>query len=184
MGNCGPFKKANKQAEKQSTNNFTRSLTDSGIMKGDEFNKVKRQQTSASTQKRRPTLFGPSMRNDVSVTDVPTAIVVDRKKTHKDLEIIRKGLSQHFLFNSLSEDNLKAIVTEMKYYTIINPNEIVFLQGDDGHNFFIVASGKLQVIVDGEPKSIITKGNGFGEMALMHNSKRSATIKTLERSSM
>ena len=50
--------------------------------------------------------------------------------------------------------------------------------GEDGDYFYIVDNGSFQVIVDGKPVSTIGEGSSFGELALLYNSPRAATIRS------
>ena len=55
-------------------------------------------------------------------------------------------------------------------------NETLFLQGDIGNKAYIIVHGSLDVIVDGKKVGIMSDGEVFGEMALLLNQNRSATI--------
>lgn len=46
-------------------------------------------------------------------------------------------------------------------------------------NFFILVHGKLVVLINDEVKKFIYTGEGFGELALIHDTYRTATIKTV-----
>ena len=39
----------------------------------------------------------------------------------------------------------------------------------------------MQIIVNDESKKTLTKGEGFGELALLYNAPRSASVKALDR---
>jgi len=67
------------------------------------------------------------------------------------------------------------------FYAEVNSGEYVFKQGDDASSFFIVESGSLDVIVNDKYVRTIKRGDGFGELALLYNSRRSASIKAKER---
>ncbi|CAG9322201.1 PKG_21 [Blepharisma stoltei] len=116
--------------------------------------------------------------------EAPSALIIDKQKTERDREFLKEALKKHFIFNSLPKESINNIIESLKYYTIASGGETIFNQGESGKNFFIVASGKLERIIDGEIRGIIAKGAGFGELALLHNSKRSATIKTVERTAL
>jgi CRP-like cAMP-binding protein len=62
--------------------------------------------------------------------------------------------------------------------------EIIFSKGDIGDFLYIIISGKVQVLkeVNGKMESIAQIGEGeyFGEMALLNQKQRNATIRCLE----
>jgi hypothetical protein len=65
-----------------------------------------------------------------------------------------------------------------------NAGEVIFNEGDPGRDVYVVKSGTVQVLVkgrDGGHELISTLGPGdhFGEMALLRNAPRNATIRTV-----
>ena len=60
----------------------------------------------------------------------------------------------------------------------------VIKQNDVGETLFLIIRGRVQVLVEAGGKEVllnsIEAGGAFGEMALIDNSPRSATIRTLE----
>jgi MFS family permease len=61
----------------------------------------------------------------------------------------------------------------------VPPDVVVIRQGDRGDAFYVVESGSLAVDVDGarRPTGLVA-GTGFGEIALLHDVPRTATITT------
>lgn len=115
--------------------------------------------------------------------DAPNALVVDKPKGPKDIEIITNALNKHFIFTSLTEENRSSLISQMKHYTLA-PHEIVFEQEQPGVNFFVIASGQLEVLVNQRRVNVLSPGDSFGELALLHDSVRSATVITIERTTM
>ncbi|OMJ88882.1 hypothetical protein SteCoe_2545 [Stentor coeruleus] len=115
--------------------------------------------------------------------DAVTAVIVDRLKTSRDVDIISNALNKHFIFTSLTAENRVMVISHMKLYTM-GPKETVFEQGCPGNTFFVVASGKLEVLVNSKRVNVLGAGDSFGELALLHDSPRSASIYTTEKVSM
>lgn len=55
-------------------------------------------------------------------------------------------------------------------------DEIVMKQGDDGDCLYVVDRGELDVLYSGEKVASLGPGRAFGEIALMYNCPRTATI--------
>ena len=115
--------------------------------------------------------------------EAQTAKVSNKPKTNEDKLLIKKSLLAHFLFTHLPEENIDQIIGEMKFYEL-EPKQIIFRQGDPGFNFFVLASGSVEVVINGLSKGTMLPGKGFGELALIHDSKRTATIKTVDKVQM
>lgn len=123
-------------------------------------------------------------KNIVQTTeDAPNAVITNREKSGKDLEIILEALSKHFVFKGLRKDLHQAIVSHMKLYEL-GPNEIIFEQDQFGNNFFVVESGELEVLIGNHRVNLLHTGDSFGELALLHDSPRSATIKTTTKTNL
>jgi MFS family permease len=58
--------------------------------------------------------------------------------------------------------------------------EIVFRQGDAGDLFYIVEDGRVAIEIDGEQVSDAWPGEAFGEIALLKDVPRTATVKAVD----
>jgi CRP-like cAMP-binding protein len=54
--------------------------------------------------------------------------------------------------------------------------DTVIRQGDGGEHFYVVESGRLEVAVDGQPRPPLGPGDSFGEIAMMRDVPRTASI--------
>lgn len=107
--------------------------------------------------------------------------VIEREQTLEEQEEILQSLTGHFIFNSLPKENLQTLVTEFKLYSF-DSGKTVYLQGSIGNNFYVVASGMVEVIIFEKSICKIGKQGNFGELALLHDSPSTSTIKTIEKS--
>ena len=137
---------------------------------------------SRKNLKQKAAVADSRLRNSVT-SDAPTAIVVEKSKTDQDIKLIIQSLEKHFIFNSLTNSQRKAIIQCMKFFELA-PSQIVFEQGTKGSAFFIIASGRVEVIINDKKVTALKPGDSFGELALLHDTLRSATVKTLIKTSL
>lgn len=88
---------------------------------------------------------------------------------------IRTAISNNFLFKNLDEEQYADVVNAMveKREPI---NTHVIEQGAVGDYFYIVESGKLDCFINGKKVTSYGPGGSFGELALMYNAPRAASI--------
>ncbi|CAI2371145.1 unnamed protein product [Moneuplotes crassus] len=98
---------------------------------------------------------------------------------------IRNRLSESFLFNSLDEKEFEIVIDAMTEVKLA-PGEVIIKEGDDGDYLYVVETGQLQCskIFPGntEPTNLIvySPGGAFGELALLYNAPRAATITAID----
>lgn len=109
--------------------------------------------------------------------DEPIKVVPKTDDQRKRLQVVSKKV---MLLNRLEEDQLTNVLDAMEERQV-TADEIVIQQGDDGDNFYVIDSGNYDIYIDGDngPTRVGSyDGSGFfGELALMYNMPRAATIK-------
>jgi MFS family permease len=60
------------------------------------------------------------------------------------------------------------------------PDRAVVSQGDAGHHFYVIAAGRAEVEVDEARVGELATGDSFGEIALLRDVPRTATVRALE----
>jgi CRP-like cAMP-binding protein len=80
-------------------------------------------------------------------------------------------------FAELSDEDLQAIVdkVQMQYFAA---DHMIFEEGDSGDIMYIIKRGQAQVVRDNTILAVLSDGQFFGEMALVSDEPRNATIKT------
>lgn len=83
------------------------------------------------------------------------------------------------LFSGLSADELLP-VGEIASEATLASGEVVFEEGDPGERFYVITSGRVDVLRQGRTLATLGPGDCFGEMALLDGTTRSATVRALD----
>lgn len=109
-------------------------------------------------------------------------------KTPEQEARLRTAVSKNFLFTHLDEEQFSQVLLALVEKLIPNKGMRVITQGDVGDYFYVVERGLFDVYVnpegkmmpgaEGLGKKVASSGPGdsFGELALMYNAPRAATI--------
>jgi MFS family permease len=89
----------------------------------------------------------------------------------RHLDLLR-GIS---IFRPLPGATLEQLARDLRPVQVPAGNEIV-RQGEPGDRFYIVSGGEVDVRVDGGPATPLRAGQFFGEIALLRNVPRTATV--------
>ncbi|KAL6707270.1 hypothetical protein ACN47E_004258 [Coniothyrium glycines] len=118
------------------------------------------------------------------------------QKTQDQLSRLRTAVSGNFLFSHLDDDQSAQVLGALHEKPIPTKGIKVIQQGDVGDYFYVVEngsfdihvnkSGKLEAGPDGLGDKVGTVGPGgsFGELALMYNAPRAATVISTETSTL
>ena len=108
------------------------------------------------------------------------ALRKEEKKTPEQLERIKAVLKAHSAFGQMDDVLIDQIAHAMRT-TYAADGEFVITQGDAGDAFYVVGEGTLEAYV-GEGSTVAVKsyaaGDSFGELALMYDCPRAASVKS------
>lgn len=100
-------------------------------------------------------------------------------KTDEQRCRLQEACKDILLFKNLDQEQLSQVLDAM-FEKIVKTDEHVIDQGDDGDNFYVIERGTYDILVtkDNQTRSVGQYDNrgSFGELALMYNTPRAATI--------
>lgn len=98
------------------------------------------------------------------------------QKTPEERNRIQAMIAGNILFNHLDQKAVKQVLDAFFPVEKVD-GDVIINQGDQGDNFYIVDSGVVEIFKDGEKVMTCTEAMSFGELALMYNAPRAATVK-------
>ncbi|KAJ5888113.1 cAMP-dependent protein kinase regulatory subunit [Penicillium taxi] len=116
-------------------------------------------------------------------------------KTDEQLARLKTAVSSNFLFAHLEDEQFKTVLDALVEKPIPAKGIKVISQGDAGDYFYIVEHGSFDIYIhplgsvqpgpDGMGNKVGSTGPGgsFGELALMYNSPRAATVISIDAKS-
>lgn len=114
------------------------------------------------------------------------------QKTPEQLERLKKAISGNFLFSHLEDDQSAQVLGALVEKPVPARGIKIITQGDAGDYFYVVEKGSFEVYVNpsgalqpgpdgmGQKVGEIAEGGSFGELALMYNAPRAATVVSAE----
>uniref|UniRef100_A0A8D0CUS3 cAMP-dependent protein kinase type II-alpha regulatory subunit n=1 Tax=Sander lucioperca TaxID=283035 RepID=A0A8D0CUS3_SANLU len=96
-------------------------------------------------------------------------------KTDEQRCRLQESCRDILLFKTLDQEQFSEVLDAM-FELRVQPLEHVIDQGDDGDNFYVIERGVYDIIVMGVTVGQYDNKGSFGELALMYNTPRAATI--------
>jgi DNA-binding response OmpR family regulator len=108
----------------------------------------------------------------------------------EELETLDRAefLARTEVFSGLEKSQLEKVGRSLDDL-VLNKDEVVFTEGEEGDSFYIIAKGSVRVVKSGQGQeeeiiAILETGTNFGEMALVGRETRSATVVTNDPSTL
>jgi Cyclic nucleotide-binding domain/Major Facilitator Superfamily len=99
---------------------------------------------------------------------------IDAAIAHRDKEI--DVLNDVAMFRPLPMPAIDELAMHVDDVHVAAGQE-VFRQGDHGDRFYVIEDGEAEVLGDGRLIRALRSGDGFGEIALLHDTLRTATVR-------
>jgi len=99
-------------------------------------------------------------------------------RSHVKTELIEL-LRVNSIFAALPPPTIEHLASKL-IPTTVEAGATVVRQGESGDRYYIVQSGRCEVWIDGEKAAEVGPGEGFGEIALLRDVPRTATVKAVE----
>lgn len=103
--------------------------------------------------------------------------------TNEQYQTVTGALGQLFYGSDqpLSEKNKNFLLRKM-IRTVVPPKQRVVTEGEEGMSVYVIESGSLDISINGNVIRQLQSGNIFGELALIFNAPRGASVDTVTES--
>lgn len=123
-------------------------------------------------KKRRQQIIGEKM-NETEIMSKSVDVVSKSEETRVKLQTV---LHRHFLFNQLRDYELEDVIDVMRPQYVSEGDVIIEQGAPDGDLFYILEEGQCEIIINDESLGYLESGSSFGDLALLYNCPRAATI--------
>nr|CCA14945.1 conserved unknown protein putative [Albugo laibachii Nc14] len=89
-----------------------------------------------------------------------------------------RAAKNHYLLRFLNEREVAEMINVMMF-TTVQPGQNIITQGSPGRCFYILESGQCEIFINDERIGWYENGDAFGELALLYNCPRAATIRSV-----
>ncbi|XP_047458880.1 cGMP-dependent protein kinase 2 [Mugil cephalus] len=110
-----------------------------------------------------------------------TSIAKASRKNSHTRKFINNAIMNNDFLKKLEPQHMREMV-ECMYEKVYTEGQLVIQEGEDGNYLYVLAEGLLQVIQNGKLLGEMCPGTAFGELAILYNCKRTATVKAVSQS--
>ncbi|XP_030638627.1 cGMP-dependent protein kinase 2 [Chanos chanos] len=100
------------------------------------------------------------------------------QKTASEKAQIMKAIGKNDFLSRLDDEQITMMVELLREVDRC-PGDEVIKEGSEGDSMYIVAAGELKVIQAGRDLRTLTSGDVFGELAILYNCRRTASVKAI-----
>ncbi|XP_030627263.1 cGMP-dependent protein kinase 2 [Chanos chanos] len=111
-------------------------------------------------------------------------ISIERAHVRKDSstkKLINEAIMNNDFLKKLESQHMREMV-ECMYEKVYSADQLVIQEGEPGNYLYVLADGLLDVIQNGKLLGQMRPGTAFGELAILYNCKRTATVKAVTQS--
>ncbi|XP_052429006.1 cGMP-dependent protein kinase 2 [Carassius gibelio] len=103
------------------------------------------------------------------------------RKDSRTKKLINEAIMNNDFLKKLEPQHTREMVDCM-YEKIYTAEQLVIQEGEPGNYLYVLAEGLLEVIQNGKLLGQMRPGTAFGELAILYNCKRTATVKAVTQS--
>ncbi|XP_033998061.1 cGMP-dependent protein kinase 2 [Trematomus bernacchii] len=110
-----------------------------------------------------------------------TPTVKSVRKDSQTKKLINSAIMNNDFLKKLEPQHMREMVDCM-YEKVYTEGQLVIQEGEPGNYLYVLADGLLEVFQNGKLLGEMRPGTAFGELAILYNCKRTATVKAVSQS--
>ena len=165
-GKSNKNKNNKKSIEEQSTKSLVKPGND---------NKSQHKRNGASKKKKNDKVSIIAKDKDINLEKKALELIHDKNPDKEDYDLIYDIISKHFFLQTLNHQAKDEIIISMSLYSV-KEGKTLYSQGYSGNYWYIVNSGELERYNNNKLIGKLSRGDSFGERALMNGAPRSNTV--------
>ena len=113
-----------------------------------------------------------------------TARRIRRVDAEATIPVVQIGVLRRLpIFAALPAASLETLAREARYASF-PPGEIIIAEGEEGDSYYVITHGTVLVTKDNREIRRLSVGAGFGEIALLHSVRRTATVGAIDETTV
>ena len=165
-GKSNKNKNNKKSIEEQSTKSLVKPGND---------NKSQHKRNGAAKKKKNDKVSIIAKDKDINLEKKALELIHDKNPDKEDYDLIYDIISKHFFLQTLNHQAKDEIIISMSLYSV-KEGKTLYSQGYSGNYWYIVNSGELERYNNNKLIGKLSRGDSFGERALMNGAPRSNTV--------
>jgi len=133
--------------------------------KKEEFLALRKRRNSVSAES-----YDPRTGSNITIKPIP--------KSNEAWARLKQLVDKNLFLRGISSPETRKLILDAMFEVSVEPEQEIITQGDLGDHFYIIENGSFDVLVDGKLVVTLHDGQSFGELALMYNQPRAATVKS------
>jgi cAMP-dependent protein kinase regulator len=109
--------------------------------------------------------------------------IPQHEKSVEEEMLLKTALKRNFVFEELSDKEIRPLILAFERETV-EAGTVIIKQHDVGDYFYIIQYGECSFTVDGKRVGTAKAGASFGELALLYNCPRAATVTAVTKTEL
>ena len=122
---------------------------------------------------------GDKLSINVNINNVNNSVSNDKELSSFEVEKLHEVLTSIFMFANLTEATIQLIISELIRMQLPH-GKVIYDKGFEGHFFFIVGNGKVNILFNNKLIKTYTQWECFGHMSLLYEHGPSKTKNTAQ----